>query len=194
MPKMERRTSTERSGKQDKNRNSSERAPKRMRKLSEYGRQLEEKQKVKEMYGMREAQFRRFFSIATRSREATGETLLSLLERRLDNVVYRLKLSSTRAQARQIIVHGHILVNGKKVYSPSFLVHVGDVVTLAPQVEKKTVFVEQVFDKRLNSGVKVPEWMELDKKGRKGTVLRLPVRTDIQAPIEEHLIVELYSK
>lgn len=190
---MERKTPADRSAKLDRT-SKAERTPKRMRKLSEYGRQLEEKQKVREMYGMREQQFKRFFSIATRSREATGESLLSLLERRLDNVVYRLKLSSTRAQARQIIVHGHILVNGKKVYSPSYLVSIGEEITLAPQVADKTGFIEQVIDKRLNSNVKVPEWMELDKKGRKGRVLRLPVRTDIQTPIEEHLIVELYSK
>lgn len=178
----------------DRTGTNAERAPKRMRKLSEYGKQLEEKQKVKQMYGMREQQFRRFFAMATRSQEATGESLLSMLERRLDNVVYRLKLASTRAQARQIIVHGHILVDGVKVYSPSYLVTVSEEITLAPTVEKKTVFLEQIVDKRLNSGVKVPEWIELDKKGRKGRILRLPVRADIQTPIEEHLIVELYSK
>lgn len=171
-----------------------ERAPKRMKKLTGYAHQLSEKQKVKEIYGMRERQFKRFFEVATRSRAATGETLLSMLERRLDNVVYRLKLSSTRAQARQIIVHGHILLNGYKVYSPSCLVQVNDEISLAPVVEKKAVFLDQVVDKRLNSGVKVPEWVELDKKLRKGRILRLPVRADIQTPIEEHLIVELYSK
>lgn len=172
-----------------------ERAPKqRQRKLSEYGRQLEEKQKVKETYGMRERQFRKFFAEATRGQMATGEALLSMLERRLDNTIYRLKLATTRAQARQTIVHGHVLVNGKKVYSPSFMVDTNDEISFAPNVENKTVFVEQVIDKRLNSAVKVPEWLELDKKGRKGRVLRLPVRTDIQTPIEEHLIVELYSK
>src|SRR5438876_11785282 len=95
---------------------------KRGRKLTEYGRQLEEKQKVKEMYGVRERQFKRFFEEASRKRAATGETLLSLLERRLDNTIYRLKLASTRRQARQIVVHGHVLVNNKRIYSPSFLV------------------------------------------------------------------------
>lgn len=172
-----------------------ERAPKqRQRKLSEYGRQLEEKQKVKEAYGMRERQFRKFFAEATRGQVATGEALLSMLERRLDNTVYRLKLSGTRPQARQAIVHGHLLVNGRKVYSPSYLVQVNDEITFAANVENKAVFVEQVIDKRINSGVKVPEWLELDKKGRKGRVLRLPVRADVQTPVEEHLIVELYSK
>lgn len=167
---------------------------KRMRKVSEYGRQLQEKQKVKELYGVRERQFRRFFAIATRSQAATGESLLSILERRLDNVVFRLKFTTSRSQARQIIVHGHIFVNGKKVYTPSFLVSVGDEISLAPQVLTKTTFLESVIDKKLNTNMKVPEWMELDKKDRKGRILRLPVRTDIQTPIEEHLIVELYSK
>lgn len=169
-------------------------APRKMKKLSEYGKQLEEKQKVKDMYGMREKQFRRFYRIALKSREATGEYLLSLLERRLDNTVYRLKLATSRAQARQVIVHGHILVNGKKVYSPSFLVSVENEISLAQNVTNKPEFLERVIDKRLNIGVKVPEWLELNKKDRKGRVLRLPVRSDIQVPIEEHLIVELYSK
>lgn len=167
---------------------------KRIRKLSEYGKQLVEKQQVKEMYGMREQQFKRFFFKANRMAGAPGENLLSLLERRLDNVVYRLKLSVSRTQARQMIVHGHFLVNGKKVYSPSYLVFVNDVVSLAPNVLAKTSFLENVVDKRLNIGIKVPEWLELDKGSRKGMVLRYPVRTDISVPIEEHLIVELYSK
>jgi len=169
-------------------------ASKRMKKLSEYGKQLQEKQKVKNMYGVLEKQFRRFYKIAAKSQEAAGERLLSLLERRLDNTVYRLKLTISRAQARQIIVHGHVLVNGKKVYSPSFLVSINDEISLAPNVVSKTEFLERVVDKRLNIGVKVPEWLELNKKDRKGRVLRLPVRSDIQVPIEEHLIVELYSK
>lgn len=164
------------------------------KKLSEYGKQLLEKQKVKNMYGMREKQFRRFFSIAMCQAGAPGENLLSLLERRLDNVLYRLKLSVTRTQARQIIVHGHVLVNGKSVYSPSFSVSIGDVITLKSNVLKKAQFLEQAIDKRLNIGIKVPEWLELNKKDRVGQVLRNPVRSDIQVPIEEHLIVELYSK
>ena len=166
----------------------------RGRKLSEYGKQLEEKQKVKRMYGVLEKQFRRFFKAAVKDEGATGEVLLSKLERRLDNVLYRLKLATTRRQARQIIVHGHVLINGKKVYSPSFQVSIDDEVSLAKNVIDKKVFLEQVVDKRLNIGIKVPEWLELDKGNRKGRVLRVPVRTDIQAPIEEHLIVELYSK
>lgn len=167
----------------------------RGRKLSEYGKQLEEKQKVKEMYGMREKQFRRFFKMATRKREGiTGEKLLSFLERRLDNTIYRLKFATSRAQARQLVVHGHILVNGKKVYSPSCLVNLEDLVSLAPNIMDKKTFLEQVIDKRLNIGIKVPEWLELNKQAHTGRVLRYPVRSDIQVPIEEHLIVELYSK
>ncbi|MBN1549715.1 30S ribosomal protein S4 [Candidatus Babeliales bacterium] len=166
----------------------------RMKKLSEYGKQLQEKQRVKHMYGMREKQFSRWFQIATKHEGGPGENLLSMLERRLDNVLYRLKLSTTRRQARQIIVHGHVKVNGRKVYSPSYLVKVNDVINLADNVVDKAKFVEQVIDKRLNIGIKVPEWLELTKDVRKGQVLRLPVRSDIQVPIEEHLIVELYSK
>jgi len=169
-------------------------APQANYKLSEYGRQLEEKQKVKELYGVREKQFRRFFEIATKGKEASGEALLSLLERRLDNVLYRAKLASTRAQARQIIVHGHVLVNNKKVYSPSYLVNISDEVSLSPLSVAKSAFIEKVVDKRLNTAAKVLDWIELDKKARKCKILRFPVRLDIQTPIEEHLIVELYSK
>lgn len=168
---------------------------KRTKKLSEYGRQLEEQQKVKEIYNVRQKQFKRFFAIAAKTRVgAPGANLLILLERRLDNVLYRLKLSTTRLQARQIIVHGHVLVNGKKSYSPSSLVCVNDVITLAANVADKKTFLEQVVDKRINVGIKVPDWLELDKDARSGRILRYPVRTDIQTPIEEHLIVELYSK
>jgi small subunit ribosomal protein S4 len=173
---------------------SEQRPSKRARKLTEYGKQLQEKQKVKEMYGMRESQFRRFFANATKSQEATSEALLVALERRLDNVLFRLKGAISRRQSRQLIVHGHVTVNGKKVYSPSYLVSVGDEIGFAPGVENKTVFVEQVIDKRLQSNAKVADWLELDKKSRKGRVLRMPVRMDIHTPIEEYLIVELYSK
>lgn len=167
---------------------------KRSKKLSEYGTQQAEKQKVKEMYGMREKQFKNFFNRAIKATGGTGENLLSFLERRLDNVIYRLKLATTRAQARQIVVHGHVFVNGKKVYSPSYMVSINDEISLNPIALKKEKFIGQVVDKRLNIAIKVPEWLELNKKERIGKVLRYPVRTDIQAPIEEHLIVELYSK
>lgn len=164
------------------------------RKTSEYGRQLLEKQKVKHMYGMLERQFRRFFEIAAHQEGSAGDNLLSMLERRLDNVVYRLKLATTRSQARQVVVHGHVLVNGRKVHSPSYQVNIGDVITVSPTTLNKQTFVETVIDKRLSLAVKVPDWIELNKEARKGTILRLPVRSDIQAPIEDSLIVELYSK
>ncbi|TET36631.1 30S ribosomal protein S4 [Candidatus Dependentiae bacterium] len=167
---------------------------KRPKKMSEYGRQLSEKQKVKHMYNMRERQFRRFFSIAVHTKGAPGDNLLSLLERRLDNVVFRLKMATSRKQARQLIVHGHMVVNGKKVSSPSYQVSVGDTITLSPSSLEQKAFLTQVVDKRLNLGIKVPEWLELDKKSYKGSVLRDPVRSDLQVPIEDHLIVELYSK
>lgn len=164
------------------------------KKMSEYGRQLHEKQKVKEMYGMRERQFRRFFDKAVHEKGAPGDNLLSFLERRLDNVFYRLKMATSRSQARQLIVHGHVQVNGKKVSSPSYLVSIGDEILLDPNMLQEKKFLEQVVDKRLNLGIKVPEWLELDKKMHKGRILRNPVRTDIQVPIEDYLIVELYSK
>lgn len=164
------------------------------KKLTEYGKQLDAKQKVKLMYGVRERQFKRFFELASKTSGVTGETLLSLLERRLDNVVFRLKMAISRTQARQLTVHGHINVNGKRVKSPSFLVKEGDVVTLSDATLKNAAFVEGVVDKRMAIGVKVPEWLELNKKDRKGVVIRLPIRADVTAAIEEHLIVELYSK
>jgi len=165
------------------------------RKLSEYGKQLQERQKVKEMYGLRERQFKRFFVVASKQRDGgPGENLLILLERRLDNTVYKLKMATTRTQARQVITHGHVLVNGKKVYSPSFLVSPQDVISLSQRVEKMETFLKDVVDKRMKVGIKVPDWLELDKKDRVGKVVRVPVRADIQVPIQEHLIVELYSK
>lgn len=169
-------------------------APKRFKRMTEYGRQLHEKQKVRDMYGMREKQFRRFFGLAVRAEGATGENLLNLLERRLDNVIFRLKFASTRAQARQVIVHGHIKVNGKKVTSPSYLLEEGDMVALADSAKNKTTFVDQVVNKRLSVAIKVPDWLELVKGDYTGRILRLPVRADMQVPVEEHLIVEFYSK
>ncbi len=165
------------------------------RKLSEYGKQLQEKQKIKQMYGVREKQFKRLFDLAARQLEGSaGTNLLIILERRLDNTLYRLKMATTRAQARQVVGHGHVLVNGKKVTIPSYLIAVNDVITLKDKVLTKEKFLENVVDKRLNVSIKVPEWLELNKDARKGVVLREPLRTDIQTPIEEHLVVELYSK
>ncbi len=167
---------------------------KRFKKLSEYGKQLQEKQKVKNIYGMREKQFRRFFKLGSGLKGAPGDNLLGLLERRLDNVIYRLKLSVSREQARQMIVHGHVLVNKKKVSSPSFLVKVKDFVSLREGSIEKKEFIKSVVEKRLNLAIKVPEWLELEKKNMAGRVLRLPVRSDMKTQIEDHLIVELYSK
>lgn len=167
---------------------------KRQKKTTAYGRQLQEKQKVKFAYGMRERQFKRFFGLATLSKEATGEKLLSLLERRLDNVVYRLKLATTRPQARQVVVHGHIFVNGKKVHSPSYLVEVNDEISLAPLSNAKSGLLSEVVDKRLATNIKVPDWLESDKNERKGRVIRHPARADIQLQVNENAIVELYSK
>lgn len=164
------------------------------KKTSEYGKQLQEKQKVKLMYGVLEKQFHRFFYVATKQRGVTGENLLALLERRLDNVVFRLKMAISRVQARQMIVHGHVSVNGKRVSSPSYILNVNDVVSFTQGTMGNSSFIENVIDKRLSTGIKVPEWLELQKKDRKGILLRLPVRADVTAPIEEHLIVELYSK
>ncbi len=179
----------------DTNSSENQSAKKAFKRVSEYGKQLAEKQKVKEMYGMREKQFRRFYTIAsTAVQGAPGENLLNLLERRVDNVVYRLKMATTRSQARQMIVHGHIKVNGKKVTSPSYLVNVNDVIALADTTLSNKVMLEQIIDKRMSIGIKVPEWLELVKKDRTGKVLRQPVRSDLQTPIEEYLIVEMYSK
>jgi len=163
-------------------------------KLSEYGKQLREKQKVKLMYGLREKQFERFFDVASRMTGVTGENLLTLLERRLDNVVYRLKMATTRAQARQMVVHGHVLVNDKCVDIPSFTVKIGDSISLKPSTIERTIFMENVVNKRMNVSMKMPDWLELQKKDYKGMIQRLPLRSDITSPIEEYLIVELYSK
>ena len=182
------------SNKNEEKKGGAEKSSKPPRKLSEYGKQLSEKQKVKQMYGMRERQFRFLFEKAVKAQGAPGDNLLSYLESRLDNVVYRLKMTVSRSQARQLVVHGLILVNGSKVTSPSYQVSVGDTITLKSTSIEKKPFMEQVVDKRLNLGIKVPEWLELDKKSYVGRVLRKPARADLQVPIEDHLIVELYSK
>lgn len=164
------------------------------KRVSEYGKQLAEKQKLKEFYGMREKQFRRFYANAIAQEGVSGENLLTMLERRLDNVVYRLKMATSCAQARQMIVHGHILVNNHKVTKPSYLVLVGDVISLHKSTLEKAKFIETVVDKRMNIGIKVPEWLELVKQNKSGKVLRYPARSDVQYQIEEYLIVEFYSK
>ncbi len=162
----------------------------RRRKVSEYGLQLKEKQKVKFVYGVLEKQFARYYEKASTMKGVTGENLLQLLERRLDNVVYRLGLATTRRQARQLVVHGHILVNGKKLDIPSASVSVGDVITVRERSR------DQAHFKALKEGVGVliPKWLTLDAENLTGKVEALPQRSDIDCPIEEHLIVELYSR
>ncbi len=178
----------------DKNQNSGEKKVKHFKKLSEYGKQLAEKQKVKKIYGVREKQFLRFFMIAKKSKESTGSTFLSLLERRLDNVVFRLKFASSRVQARQMVVHGHFNLNNKKASSPSIIVNANDVITLTKASIEKTELVKDVVVKQFSTGTKVPGWLELMTDNYSGRILRLPVREDIQATINENFIVELYSK
>jgi len=160
-------------------------------KISDYGLQLREKQKVKRMYGILEKQFRGYFIRAERMRGVTGTNLLVLLERRLDNVVYRLGFSNSRAQARQLVLHNHVLVDGRRVNIPSYLVKVGQSV----QVTEKTRTKAQVRD-ALEAAARrgCPPWLELEKEEAKGRVSMFPTREDITMPIQEHLIVELYSK
>jgi small subunit ribosomal protein S4 len=157
-----------------------------------YGIQLREKQKVKRIYRVLENQFSNNFTKAEKKKGITGETLLINLERRLDNVVCRLGFASSRDQARQLVTHGHVLVNGKKVDIPSAAVKAGDVITLRESARK----VPQVQDSVAGVGGRggVPPWLELDAENLKGTVVSLPKREDIQMPIDEQLIVELYSK
>ncbi len=163
----------------------------RFRKVSDYAVQLREKQKVKSMYGMLESQFRITFKKADLQKGVTGENLLILLERRLDNVVFRMGYASSRNQARQLVRHKHILVNGKKVNIPSFLISVNDVVTLKEKSRANTMIVDSL-EAVARRGV--PSWVELDKDNFKGTIKALPNRDEITMPIQEQLIVELYSK
>ena len=162
------------------------------RKKSEYATQLSEKQKVKFVYGIMEKQFRMYYEKAARMTGKTGENLLVLVERRLDNVVYRLGFAMTRREARQLVNHGHFTVNGKRVNIPSYLVKEGDVIEVAEKSRASVKF------KRLTGEdaptVLLPQWLEREKNSLKGTVTKLPVRADVDMPIEEHLIVELYSK
>ena len=160
-------------------------------KFSEYSIQLREKQKVKRMYGLLENQFRRTFAQAARTKGITGETLLVLLERRLDNVAYRLGFASSRAEARTLVRHGHILVNGKKVNIPSYFVRAGDVVSVRER-SRQMARVLTAMEGAQRRGV--PEWAELDRDTCSGKIRLLPTRSDVTMPINEKLIVELYSK
>jgi small subunit ribosomal protein S4 len=163
----------------------------RFRKVSDYAVQLREKQKVKRIYGMLEGQFRRYFEMADGAKGVTGETLLVFLERRLDNTLFRLGFANSRNQARQIVRHSHVLVNGRKVNIPSFLVSVGDVITLKEK-SKKNQAVNDSLDAVARRGV--PSWLELDRDKLQGSIKSMPERQEITMPIQEQLIVELYSK
>ena len=161
------------------------------RKQSEYGMQLQEKQKVKFIYGVLERQFRNYFEMAQRRPGQTGENLLSILESRLDNVVFRLGFAMTRAEARQLVSHGHFTVNGRRVNIPSFLVKPGMVVTLKESSRSLEKIKANVED---NAFRQPPKWIEYDANNMIARITAVPAREDIDMPIEEHLIVELYSK
>ncbi|MFP4572550.1 MAG: 30S ribosomal protein S4 [Desulfobacterales bacterium] len=160
-------------------------------KISDYGLQLREKQKVKRMYGLSEKQFRLFFQRADRGKGVTGTALLVMLERRLDNVVYRLGFANSRSQARQLIKHNHFLINGRKVNIPSYQVGAGDVIEVREKSKNVAAITEAIEAVIRRS---MPQWLELDKEGMKGSVNTLPVRDDITMPIQEHQIIEFYSK
>ena len=160
-------------------------------KLSEYGTQLREKQKTKSYYGVGEKQFRGYFEIASNKKGITGENLLQILESRLDNVVYRLGFGASRAQARQLVNHGQFEVNGKKVDIPSYLVKAGDVITVR-EIKKDNATIKANVE--ANAARPVPAWLELNNETLSGKVVRLASREDVDIPVEEHLIVELYSK
>ena len=168
-----------------------EHGQRRRGKLSDYGIQLREKQKVKRMYCLSEKQFRLTFEKADRQRGVTGTNLLVLLERRLDNVVYRLGFVNSRTQGRHLVRHRHFLVNGKKVNIPSYLIKIGDEITVGEKSQKV-----QVIGDSLEAVVRrgVPQWLELDKDKMTGVVKGMPIREDLTMPMQEQLIVELYSK
>jgi len=161
------------------------------RKFSDYGAQLREKQKVKRLYGLLESQFRNTFKEADRQKGITGEVLLFLLERRLDNAVYRLGFANSRDEARQLVRHNHFSVNQSKVNIPSYLVKPGDVIEVREK-SKKVVRIQEALEGVARRGI--PQWLELDKDQMKGSVKSMPTREEITIPIQEKLIVELYSK
>ena len=162
----------------------------RNKKLSEYGVQLREKQKARRYYGVLESQFAEYFEMASKRKGMTGENLLAILESRLDNVVYRLGFAMSRAEARQLVRHGHFTVGGKKVNIPSYLVSVGETIELKDSSRSLDKFKGAL---EANASRVVPKWLEMDKNNV-AKVVAVPAREDIDLPIEEHLIVELYSK
>lgn len=160
------------------------------RKQSEYGNQLREKQKVRRMYGMMEDQFRSTFSSAARQKGVTGENFLQLLETRLDNAVFRMGFATSRSQARQLVLHGHIYVNGSRVNIASYQVEEGDTISVKDASRKKN-FIKDVLE--INDEYNAPEWVSVNMEKAEGTVVRMPERDDIEHPINEQLIVEYYS-
>ena len=160
-------------------------------KLSNYGLQVKEKQKVKRIYGVLEKQFRRYFDTASKTKGVTGKILLQLLERRLDNVIFRMCLATSRAQARQVVRHNFVLVNSTRVNIPSFLIETSDVIEIRAKDKAKKKILENI---ELSKDRTVPSWLEMNTQDLKAKVLRLPEKDDIAAPIQEQLIVELYSK
>lgn len=160
------------------------------KKPSEYGIQLREKQKARRLYSVNERQFRKYFYEAERQKGVTGDNLLRILERRLDNVVYRMGFASSRSQARQLVLHGHILVSGRKVNVPSYLVKTNEDITVKEKKKNLDVFQEAKEAELIS----VPSWLDVNKEELKGKVLSLPGREDIDVPIEMQLVVELYSR
>jgi small subunit ribosomal protein S4 len=163
----------------------------RGRKASDYGIQLREKQKIKRIYGLSEKQFHLFFERADHQKGITGTNLLVALERRLDNVVYRLGFANSRTQARQLVQHSHFTVNGRKVNIPSFQVKVGDAIEVRER-SRKIQLIQDSLDAVVRRGI--PQWLDLEKDNLKGTIKSLPVREDLTMPMQEQLVVELYSK
>lgn len=174
-----------------RSRQSKRQAHRSMRKVSEYGLQLKEKQKAKFIYGVLERQFRNYYEKAKKMPGVTGENLLTLLERRIDNVVYRLGFANTRRQARQFVTHGHITVNGKRLDIPSALVRVGDVVEVCEKSRTKEFFKNI---KESGNALSAPAWLETDRENLKGSVTRFPNRDEIDIPVNEQSIIELYSR
>ena len=163
----------------------------RRRKVSEWGSQLREKQKARYIYGVLERQFRKTFGEAERRHGVTGDTLYQLLERRLDNVVYRLGITASRSQARQLVRHGHITINGQKTDIPSMLIKQGDVIAFKESSTKRAFF--QAISEKV-AGASVPSWLSLDRENLKGTILSLPSRGDSEIFFDEKLVVEFYSR
>ena len=160
------------------------------KKVSEYGSQLREKQKTKRIYGVQEGQFRHYYELADRMKGITGENMLSLLERRLDNVIFRMGVGASRTQARQLVNHSHFMVNGRTVNVPSYIVKVGDVIAVKEN-RKNNKFFEQIKTMKVAN---MPKWLEFDPEKLEGKILALPTREDVDSQIAEHMIVELYSK